>query len=366
MRYRTRRTPSRRSGRTSAGGTRYGMPASRIFRLARTRRWASVASGSRNPRAISGVVSPPSVRSVRATRASGASAGWQQVKISRSRSSMPSVVSSSPAALPSVVSVSRRSSSVFSASRRRRRTRSIAAFRAVVVIHAPGFRGTPWVGQTSTARANASWTASSARSKSPRTRIRVATARPDSSRKTRSAAAWASAAVKRSRGGRLARGEVDDRSDLDRAPLRTGARAAQGESLVEILRLDQVEAAKGLLRLGKRAIGRHRLPVANANRGRHRRGLERFAGNERAPVPKHLAVRVVLLHHGADLRGIRGAGRLLAVDEDEVLHRFSSVSRRHSPPLTRTTNGLRPNRHTSSRSGDENARAPRGRIGRPR
>ena len=43
------------------------MPASRIFCLARTSRWASVGSGTRKARAISGVVRPPSVRSVSAT-----------------------------------------------------------------------------------------------------------------------------------------------------------------------------------------------------------------------------------------------------------------------------------------------------------
>ena len=68
-------------------GTRYGTRASRSVRLARTMRWATVASAVRNARAISRVVRPPSVRSVSATRASRASAGWQHVKISRSGSS---------------------------------------------------------------------------------------------------------------------------------------------------------------------------------------------------------------------------------------------------------------------------------------
>ena len=75
IRYSTASTPSRRSGNRSLGGTRYGIPASRIFRFARTRRWATVGSDTRKARAISGVVSPPSVRSVRATRESSASAG---------------------------------------------------------------------------------------------------------------------------------------------------------------------------------------------------------------------------------------------------------------------------------------------------
>jgi len=46
-----------------------------------------VSNGTRKARAISSVERPPSVRSVSPTCASSASAGWQQVKISSSRSS---------------------------------------------------------------------------------------------------------------------------------------------------------------------------------------------------------------------------------------------------------------------------------------
>ncbi len=123
------------------------MPASRILRLARTRRWARVGSGTRNARAISGVVRPPSVRNVRATRASIASAGWQHVKISRSRSSAICMASSdgpgSMASSSDSIVASRARASVFSTSRFRRRSRSIARLRAVVVIQAPGLSGTP-------------------------------------------------------------------------------------------------------------------------------------------------------------------------------------------------------------------------------
>ena len=164
------------------------MPASRIFRLARTIRWASVASGTRKARAISGVVRPPRVRSVRATRASSASAGWQQVKMSRRRSSARRLslprrtVDSVPAATrPRSISTS------FSAWRRARRSRSSARLRAVVVIQAPGLAGMPSRGHVSRAATNASATASSAASKSPpRRRMSVARARPDSSRNVRS------------------------------------------------------------------------------------------------------------------------------------------------------------------------------------
>ena len=79
--------PRQPLGQQMVGGTRNGMPAARIFRFARTSRCAIVASGTRNARAISSVVRPPSVRSVNATWASSASAGWQHVKISSSRSS---------------------------------------------------------------------------------------------------------------------------------------------------------------------------------------------------------------------------------------------------------------------------------------
>src|SRR5207253_11343456 len=61
--------PTRRSSdlRRCSGGIRNGIRVSRFFRLARTSRCASVASGTRNARAISGVVSPPTRLSVNAT-----------------------------------------------------------------------------------------------------------------------------------------------------------------------------------------------------------------------------------------------------------------------------------------------------------
>src|SRR3954454_5187530 len=60
----------------------------------------------------------------------------------------------------------------------------MARLRAVVVIQPPGFGGEPLTGHCSAAIANASATASSARSMSPRTRIRVAVQRPASRWKT--------------------------------------------------------------------------------------------------------------------------------------------------------------------------------------
>ena len=74
----------RRQARARAprrAGPRTGTRASASVRLARTMRWAMVGSGTRNARAISSVVRPPSRRSVSATRASVERTGWQAVKI---------------------------------------------------------------------------------------------------------------------------------------------------------------------------------------------------------------------------------------------------------------------------------------------
>jgi hypothetical protein len=64
-------TAARRSRRSSPRCVSNGMAASRSVRLARTMRWATVASGSRKARAISGVVSPPSKPGRRVARPVG-------------------------------------------------------------------------------------------------------------------------------------------------------------------------------------------------------------------------------------------------------------------------------------------------------
>ena len=108
------------------------------------------ARRTRKARAISSVVRPHTSRSVSATWASGGSAGWQQVKISRSRSSSTLVLGSgrvlgSPDRRP-VIEV------VHDASNRaRRRSVSIALKRPVETSHARGLAGTPSRGHCSTA-----------------------------------------------------------------------------------------------------------------------------------------------------------------------------------------------------------------------
>ena len=145
-----------------------------------------VGSATRNARAISTVVRPPSVRSVKATCASRLSEGWQQVKIRRKRSSGYCTASSGSVSSSYGCNRSTSYSSslsllvlVFS-----RRTASSSLRWAVVVNHAPGFRGGPSRSQLTAAEANASCKDSSARSNEPEMRIKVAMIRPYSSRKT--------------------------------------------------------------------------------------------------------------------------------------------------------------------------------------
>ena len=118
-------------------------------------------SWTRNALAISGTVSPPTIRRVSAIRASIASAGWQQVKTRRSRSSSMTPSGSGASALDSISA-----SWCLLARLASRRIRSMALRSAVTVSHAPGLGGTPSAGQRSTAAANASAVISSAMSRS--------------------------------------------------------------------------------------------------------------------------------------------------------------------------------------------------------
>ncbi len=162
------------------------MPRSARVRLARTIRWATVGSGSRNARAISAVLRPHSRRRVSATRASAGSTGWQATNSSRSRSSPMSSSTSrswSRTTLP-WWSGSCAIASCLPACRRRWRSRSIARRWAVVISHAAGLSGTPCRGQCSSAATSASWASSSALSRSPSIRARRAIRRGDSMRHT--------------------------------------------------------------------------------------------------------------------------------------------------------------------------------------
>ena len=138
-------------------------------RRARSPRWSG-----RRPRAAS---APPARR--------GASAGWQQVKIRRSRSS--STLSPSVHGAASLGdSVVRARASSDASKRARRRMPSMALKRPADTSQARGLAGTPSRGHCSSAARNASCSASSARSKSPSRRISVASTARDSERYTAS------------------------------------------------------------------------------------------------------------------------------------------------------------------------------------
>src|SRR5438552_5142336 len=116
----------------------------------------------------------------------------------------------------------------------------------------------PSWGQRSRAATVASWSASSARSKSPRMRIRVAITWPRSSRNTpatpRSNSEWCD--------GVMALPHVGDGPDLDAADAGVGDLGRQLEGAVEVLHVDDVVATEDLLGLNAGAVGRCRLAVA--------------------------------------------------------------------------------------------------------
>src|SRR5213080_3066667 len=118
----------------------------------------------------------------------------------------------------------------------------MARFRAVVVIQPPGLGGSPSPGHLRRATANASCTASSATSMSPKTRIRAATDRPDSARKIRPISASPGLGAARGPLTRSGPRFVPERADLDRGP-DDGARLGRPEERgIEILSGDDVEA----------------------------------------------------------------------------------------------------------------------------
>src|SRR6516165_5907521 len=141
----------------------------------------------------------------------------------------------------------------------------MARLRAVVTIHAPGLGGWLSEGHLAAATANASWTASSAASISPRKRIRVATQRPYSRRKTASTVtAPASVVAARMRSLRVGRGiqsyrvvevSVEQRANLDRPLFRDGGELGPLQGRVQVGRVDDPEPGKVFLGLGVRPVG---------------------------------------------------------------------------------------------------------------
>src|SRR5438874_342360 len=303
------------------------MRAALILRLARARRVAIVGSVTRKERATSLVVRPPSRRSVSATCASVESAGWQQVKMRLRRSSCTGFVSSGWLR-SSLSGVSTATSPRSSCPRASRRRRSIARLRAVVVIQPPGLGGRPSRAQVRRATANASWTASSARSMSAKARIRAAIDRPDSSRKIRPTAASSSREMALMSSSLSGLGYVSEGADLDRLRDCGAGLRRPGEGGVEAVGLDDVEAAQMFLRLGEGAVGGQHLAVGHAH-DRCGLGFVQGAAKEPGALCLHLLLEDAdppheLLHL---LLGHRVTGLALdAVDRQQVL-------RHGRPPL---------------------------------
>src|SRR5438094_4153213 len=67
-----------------------------------------------------------------------------------------------------------------------------------------------------------------------------------------------------------------DRPHLDRADLRRRNPGGDLDRLVQVARLDHIEAGEALLRLGKRPIGYRDLAVTHAHRGRGGNRLQRL------------------------------------------------------------------------------------------
>src|SRR5918992_1149380 len=275
-----------------------------------------VGSGTRKARAIARVERPPSEGRVKATRASAASAGWQQAKTSASRSSGIELSSSSVSGGARDSSCS--SSLVLRASVCSRRMRSTARLRAVVRIHAPGLRGGASA-QCSSAAVKASWTASSARARSPVARASTATERPHSSRKTSASSV-------------NARSPLDERPDLHRRLGRDWHAGGEVDRLVQIGALDEEEAADLLFRLGERAVRDDGLAVADLHAPGGLRLIELEAVDPLA-LGLHLPEELVPLRHlglargallvfghvfpGRDLVGVVG-------EQEQVLHATAS------------------------------------------
>src|SRR5215469_17258979 len=117
----------------------------------------------------------------------------------------------------------------------------MARLRAVVTIHAPGLGGSPPEDHLAAATVNASWTASSAASMSPRKRIRVATQRPYSRRNTASTVTarepMATGRMRSLRLGRVSPHRVievpfKERADLDRPLFRDSSALGPLQGLV--------------------------------------------------------------------------------------------------------------------------------------
>ena len=220
----------------------------------------------------------------------------------------------------------------------------MARLRAVVVIQPPGLGGRPSPGHLRRATANASCTASSATSMSPKIADQGGHRSAGLLAEDPADLGRVEPAVRASTSrSRQASGIVPERADLDRAADRRGGLRRPDERGVEILGLDDVEAAQVFLRLREGPVGGQHLAVGHRVRPwRCRARAERCRRRPRRPPtsspPRGCGSAPGLLHL---LFGHRGAA-LDAVGRQQVLGHRTSSSRAGLPAAHPTTNGPRP------------------------
>src|SRR5687768_9874294 len=116
-------------------------------------------------------------------------------------------------------------------------------------------------------------------------RISVARTAPDSRLKTASIAACGTADILHV--------ELHHGPNFDRAVLRSRDLRCKLERLIEILAVEEIEPAQLLLRLSEGTVGRHRLSVPDAHRGRRADELESLAPEVNSQVLHLLGEREV-------------------------------------------------------------------------
>ena len=211
-----------------------------------------------------------------------------------------------------------------------RRMRSSAQWRATVVSHAPGRRGTPSLGHRSAARAKASCAHSSATSQSPVRRIRVAITLPHS---------WWNASVRAASTSAV----TSPRSGAPRC-CRCAHRDLPRhlERIVEVLAIDEEIARQLLLGLGKRAVGGEDLAAAQPHGRGVRARAQTLPALQDAPLGHRFHPLAVLREHASSSASVRV---LWAASSPAINSRY-----RICPPgfvcgLVLTTIGKPPDRH---------------------
>src|SRR2546427_10275330 len=163
----------------------------------------------------------------------------------------------------------------------------MARRRAVVISHAPGLSGIPWVGHFSRAATRLSWTTSSAMSKLPMRRTIAPVSFAASSRNTAVSAALVAFLVS------VRPSSFHSRPDLDRP--RT-PRLGHLESLVQVLDLHDGKAPDDLFGLDEGAVRDDGFAVLEANGGSGLRAFQLLASDDLAGAAVFLEPLLSQLH----------------------------------------------------------------------